>query len=257
MKKRILSALLVLMLCVTLSLSVSAYSWDDMPEFGNGFLYDGADLLTYPEEAELREKLDEVSDAYDVQIVVYTIASMNGGNIDFYLDALYDSQRFGYGANRDGVLLLVCMNPREYRILSNGYAGVAIDSGCIYDIGNMIVSDLSDGNYADAFHGFADECAYYLDGYVNGYPFDAGKTLLISLVIGVAVGLIVVFILKGQLKSVRRQDQARAYVKPGSMKITVSNDIFLYRNVTRTRKESSKSSGSGGGSARSRGGGSF
>lgn len=257
MKKRILSALLALMLCMSLTLAVSASYGVTGSGSGNEFLIDGADLLSDGEEAELRSRLAAVSDDFDAQIVVCTIASMNGGSVDFYLDELYDSRNFGYGANRDGVLLLVCMDPREYRILSNGYAGVAIDSAAIADIGEAIVSDLSDGNYADAFHGFSDECAYYLDGYVNGYPFDAGNSFLMSLIIGIAVGLIVVFILKGQLKSVHRQNRAHAYVKSGSMNITRSHDIFLYRNVTRTKKQSSNSSGSSGGSGRSRGGGSF
>ena len=229
------------------------------PELAGGFLFDEANLLSDSEEADLMEKLAQVSGDYNAQIVVYTIGSMNGGNIDSFVDYLYDSQNYGYGANRDGVLLLVCMDPREYRILSNGYAGVAIDPDAISNIGEAIVSDLSDGNYADAFHGFADECVYYLDGYLNGFPFNAGKSMLISLVIGVAAGVIVAFVLKGQLKSVHKQDRAHVYVKSDSMKVTVSNDIFLYRDVTRTKKESSNSSnsGSGGGSARSKGGGSF
>ena len=257
MKKRILSVLLALMLCACLTLSVSASYGTAAPGAGNEFLVDGADLLSDAEEAELRAKLAEISSNYEAQIVVYTMASAYGISVDSYLDEIYDSNYYGYGANRDGVLLLVCMDPREYRILSNGYAGVAIHSGTISDIGDVIVSDLSAGDYADAFHGFADECAYYLDGYLNGYPFDAGNTMLISLTVGIAIGLIVVFVLKGQLKSVQKQNRAHSYIKPDSMNIRLSNEVFLYRNITRTRKETSKSSGSGGGSARSRGGGSF
>jgi hypothetical protein len=82
---------------------------------------------------------------------------------------------------------------------------------------------------------------------------------MISLVIGIIAGLIVAFILKGQLKSVRKQDSARVYVKQDSLQITYARDIFLYRNVTCTKKQErveSTSSGSGS-TARSKGGGSF
>ena len=92
-----------------------------------------------------------------------------------------------------------------------------------------------------------------------GSPFKVGKNLVISLIIGILAGLLVAFILKGQLKSVRKQDSARVYVKKGSMQLNYSRDIFLYRNVTRTKKQErveSTSSGSGG-TARSKGGGSF
>ena len=218
-------------------------------------VYDEAELLNDPDELALEEKLADLSSKYDAQIVVCTIESMDGGDIDEFLGYLYDEMGFGYGENHDGVLLLVCMDPREYRILSNGFAGKAIDNGDIESIGDEIVSYLSDGDYTAAFDEFADQCDYYLDGYQNGFPFNAGKNLAICLIIGIAAGLIVAFVLKGQLKTVRKQNQASNYVKPGSMQVTVHNDFFLYRDVTRTKKESSSSSS--GGSSRSSGGGSF
>ena len=218
-------------------------------------VFDEADLLNDSEELALEEKLADLSGKYGAQIVVCTIESMDGGDIDEFLGYLYDEMEFGYGENHDGVLLLVCMDPREYRILSNGFAGEAIDSGDIDSIGDVIVSDLSDGNYAAAFDKFADQCDYYLDGHLNGFPFNAGKNLLICLIIGIVAGVVVAFVLKGQLKTVRKQNQANVHVKPGSMQVTVRNDFFLYRDVTRTKKESSNSSGSG--SSRSTGGGSF
>lgn len=219
-------------------------------------LYDEADLLTDSEEAALMGKLAAVSTGYEAQIVVVTIASMDGGNIDTYVDYVYDSMGFGYGENYDGVLLLLCLDPREYRILSNGFAGVAIDPDDISKISDEIVENLSGGDYAGAFDEFVDECAYYLDGHINGFPFNAGKSLAISLIVGVVIGLIVAFVLKGQLKSVHSQSRAQEYVKTGSMHVNLSNDMFLYRTVTRTKKQSSSSSGSGG-TARSKGGGSF
>ena len=228
----------------------------DTSEAETYYLYDEADLLTDGEEVVLTGKLQSISSTYQAQLVVCTIASMDGADIDRYLDYLYDTMGFGYGENHDGVLLLVCMDPREYRILSNGFAGVAIDGDAIDAMGDAFVSDLSDGNYAAAFTEFADQCVYYLDGHLNGFPFNFGKNLLISLVIGIAVGLIVTFILKGQLKTVRKQDQANVYVKQGSMNLTHQSDIYLYRTVSRSKRSSSSSSGSGG-TARSRGGGSF
>lgn len=227
----------------------------DVLEVEEYLVFDEADLLSDSEEITLTEKLMDVSHSYNAQILVATIDSMDGGDIDEFLELVYDEMGFGYGENHDGVLLLVCMDPREYRILSNGFAGEAIDSGDIDSIGDVIVSDLSDGNYAAAFDKFADQCDYYLDGHLNGFPFNAGKNLLICLIIGIVAGVVVALILKGQLKTVRKQNQANVYVKPGSMQVTVRNDFFLYRDVTRTKKESSNSSGSG--SSRSTGGGSF
>jgi uncharacterized protein len=229
-----------------------------MPE-NEQFLYDEADLLTDSEEVTLVEKLKDVSRACNAQLVVVTIASMDGGDIDSYVDYLYDSMGFGYGENHDGVLLLVCMDPREYRILSNGYAGSAIGPDQIDTLCDFMETYLPNGHYTSAFHSFSDQSGEFLEYYLMGSPFKVGKSLAISLIIGIIAGLIVAFILKGQLKSVRKQDQAHRYVKLDSMTVNIQYDIFLYRTVTRTKKQKrveSTSSGSGD-TARSKGGGSF
>ena len=231
-------------------------SEDGEPAEDNLLVWDEAELLNETEVAQLNSKLESISKKYKAEIRVVTLSSMDGGDIDEFLEYLYDESGFGYGENHDGVLLVVCMDPREYRILSNGFAGEAITSGDIDAIGEAFKSDLSDGNYADAFNTFADKCEYYLDGHINGFPFNTGKNLLICLGIGLVVALIVTGIWKGQLKSVRKQSAANAYVKAGTMQITQSGDFFMYRNVTKTQKQSSSSSGSSG-SSRSTGGGSF
>lgn len=231
-------------------------SEDGEPAEDNLLVWDEAELLNETEVAQLNSKLESISKKYKAEIRVVTLSSMDGGDIDEFLEYLYDESGFGYGENHDGVLLVVCMDPREYRILSNGFAGEAITSGDIDAIGEAFQSDLSDGNYADAFDTFADKCEYYLDGHINGFPFNTGKNLLICLGIGLVVALIVTGIWKGQLKSVRKQSAANAYVKAGTMQITQSGDFFMYRNVTKTQKQSSSSSGSSG-SSRSTGGGSF
>lgn len=246
MKRKLLTMLFVVMLCVSLTISASAASGADV--------YDEADLLTSAEEAQLAEKLSDIGEQFDAQIVVMTVSSADS-SIDTFVEDVYDSMNMGRGENRDGVLLLVCMDSREYRILSNGYAADAIGMDQIDAISEAIVSNLSDGEYADAFAAFADNCAYYLDGYLNGFPFQAGKNLVIAFIIGIVAGVVVAIVLKNQLKSVRQQKQANVYIKSGSMQLTTSRDLFLYREVSRTRKQSSNSSGSG--SSRNVGGGSF
>ena len=250
MKKKLFSTILVVMLALSMALSVSAAP--------KTFVLDDAGLLTQQEAAELSGTLSRLSDTYDAQIVVVTIPSAEGNDPDSIVEYFYDNMGIGYGENYDGVLLLVCMDPREYRILSNGYCAAAINTGAIDDIGNAIVNDLSGGDYAEAFEGIADKCEYYLDGYLNGFPFDFGISIGIALLIGVLVGQIVGKVLKGQLKTVHRVNQAKNYVKPGSMNLQTQNDVFLYRDIRRTPKpRDNNTRSSSGGSSRSVGGGSF
>ena len=229
------------------------------------FLYDDADLLTDTEEETLVAQLEKISHTYNTQLVIAALPSLGGSDIDDYVEYLYDSMGFGYGETKEGVLLLICMNPREYRIMSNGYAGVAIGPDQVDTLCDFMDMYLPNGYYVAAFNSFVDQCGEMLAYYEAGSPFQVGKNLAISLVIGLVVGLIVVFILKGKLKSVRKQHSAHVYVKQGSMHLSLQHDIFLYRNVTRTERQkreestssSSFSSSGSNGTARTKGGGSF
>lgn len=249
MTKKWISVLFALLLC--LSLSVTAFANEDpLPA-----LYDAADLLTDAEESALQSRMDAVSEAYKVQIVIATVETVGDDTMDDYAEFYYDIGNFGYGDNRDGVLLLVAMEESEYRILSNGLGADAISTGDIEDIGNTVASSLTAGDYADAFNIFVDECEYQIDGEINGFPFAFGRNLLICLVIGFVVAFLVTGSMKSKLKSVKKQQAAAEYTKPGSLQVTYSKDFFLYRVVNRQKKESSSSSSSG--SSRNVGGGKF
>lgn len=241
----------VLAFAFSLSLSLFAFA-SPVP----AFVSDGAELLTDEEEMKLEGRLREVSEAFGAQIAVVTEPTLNGAYIGNYAGLFYDDAGYGYGEERAGVLLLVSMeDPKECYILGNGFAAEAVDDYNIELILDEIVPDLTAGNYASSFSAFADECEYYLNAYVNGTPFQVGQSLAIALVIGLIVSFITVMVLKGQLKSVVRQNQANAYVRRGSLKLTQSGDYFLYRNVTRTAKpQNNDSTGSRGGSSRSGGG---
>ena len=253
--RKILCLISTLVLCICMvAAAPSAFAADTQ----RALLVDSADLLTEREQLQLQNKLEQISRTYDTEIVIITVDDMGGMSADDFVEYLYDSLNYGYGSSRDGVMLMVSMAERDYRILSNGRAAKAIDDDAIENIGDKIVDDLGDGDYARAFDKFADRCAYYLDGYINGFPFPVARNLLIALVIGAVVGLIVVLILRGQLKTVKKKYLASDYVKAGSMKVTAAYDMYLYRNVTRRAKpQDSSGSGSRSGSSRHVGGGKF
>ena len=65
------------------------------------------------------------------------------------------------------------------------------------------------------------------------------QLLLISIIIGIAIGFITVSVMKSQLRSVRRQSGAANYLNAGSLELRVSRERFLYENTTRTPKAKS------------------
>ncbi|MGN0687385.1 MAG: hypothetical protein ACI4KA_04685 [Oscillospiraceae bacterium] len=61
---------------------------------------------------------------------------------------------------------------------------------------------------------------------------DAGA-VVIGAVVGIIIAVVVMLCLKGQLKSVHFQHAARSYIKDG-LKLTCSDDIYLYKKVEKT-----------------------
>lgn len=249
--KKILSFLLVLLLCVCLTPTVSA------DEALAPYVWDEAGVLSDAEEAELWNKLEQISDRYGAQIAVSIWSELDLGSIDENAEYEYDLWNYGVGADDSGVLLFIALDVREYRILCNGDAAAAITQADSQTISDAIQSDLAAGEYAAAVDTFADECAYYLDGAANGFAFDVSGNLVTALIIGVIVGVIVALALKGQLKSVHRQDRATNYVKPGSMHLTQSGDFFMYRRLSRVAKPQNNHSSGSSRSSRHMSGGSF
>ena len=57
-----------------------------------------------------------------------------------------------------------------------------------------------------------------------------------SVVIGVIVALVVVSVMRGKLKTVKRQNYASDYRIAGSFRLTKQADFFLYSTVTKIAK---------------------
>lgn len=202
---------------------------------------DRAELLSQMERSLLESQLEQVSQNHDIDIVVLTVDSLDGKSAMNYADDYYDDS--GYAD--DGVLLLVCMGSRQWWIST---AGKCINTLKVTGFEEDLVADLSTGNYYDAFVGFAQEC----DRQMAVSPM----AVLVCVLIGAAVGLVVVLVMKGRMKTVRGQPGADSYVSNGQLCLTGQSDIFLYQTVTRRPKPQSSSGGSHiGSSGRSHGGG--
>ena len=217
-------------------------------------LLDEAELLSSSEAKKLLEKLDETSKELKFDIIIVTMDDFGGGNVERFTEDFYDSV---YGSGRNGVILLVSMEDRDWCISGNAEGKDIFTSANNEAIADAITPYLAEGEYADAFNEFVDQCVYYIDGERNGYPFDSTTSLLVALVAGLLVAAIATGIMKGQLKSVRMQRAAQNYMKPGSMQLTYANDFYLYRTVDRTRRANDSSSGSGGSGSHSTSSGKF
>jgi uncharacterized protein len=204
--------------------------------------------------------LSQISNRLQLTVAATTVHTLDNEDIDNYTAHYYRNADYAYA---DGVLLLVAMEEREWYIYTTGDAYDYLTDAALDDIEDAIVPFLSAGNYFDAFRAYAELCDKYLtmgqEGNVYRGSFPVGENLLIALVLGVGVGLIVVTYMKSQLKTVRPRREAHEYTRPGSMNVTTSRDLYLYRTVHRRPKpkDSGSSGGRSGGSRSGGRGGSF
>ncbi len=239
--RKIISVLTLCVLLLSLALPASAA--------GSNRLVDEAELLSSGERNALAATLDEVSDRWNVDVAVVTVDSLGRKSAMAYADDFYDAR---YGSS--GILLLVSMEDRDWAISTAGSCIRTFTDAGLDHIADQIVPKLSDGEYYEAFSLFAELCDDFLRQGSTGNPYDSdnlpkgsfqfGITLLVCLGIGLVAALIVTGIMRGQLKSVRKQTAATNYLLPGSLQVTEARDLFLYRNVTRQLKPQSSSSSS-------------
>lgn len=276
MKRNVISLLLVLLILVGLSLNVSAVS--DL-----ALVVDNAGLLSTQEQAALEDKARSLGTEYGMDIVILTVDRLDGKRPQNYADDYYDNH--GYGDN--GILFLLAMEERDWYISTCGDAIYALTDYGIQKLGDTVIPYLSDGDYYNGFDAYLNALPYYLESFqsgaaVDGYADYSGDyyhgdqetivhsqqkrspNILLSLVIGVVVAAVSVLIMRASMNTKRIQYSASDYMNPGSFHLRTQQDIFLYSNVTKVRRqENNNSSGGGGGgssvhtssSGRSHGGG--
>ena len=261
-KKKIWCCLFSLLWIFVLIFPVMASEIPDIPtERQKPLLVDEAGLLSEEESSTLINKLEEISQRQENEVAVVTVNSLEGKTAEAYADDYYDYNGYGYGENDDGLLLLVSMGEREWAVTTYGYCHTVAftDAGLDY-ISSEFRRKLSSGEYAKAFDCFADLCDDFLTQAATGEPYDVdnmpkGKVSPFWLYTDLVVAFFISFgIVKGKarnLKSVKKQESAKAYERSGSLSLRRSTDSFVNRIVTQKtiRNEKNSSSGSSGGSS--------
>ncbi len=233
---------------------------------GVPLLVDDANLLTEEQFSYLNYLLEEVSKKHNATVAIVTKNGITG-TVESYTDDYYDYNGYGVGTNHDGCMFLIDMNSRRFHISTTGNGIQALTDYGMQEMDDEMTPYLRNGQSYEAFRIFVSKADDYYTQYENGTPYDnpfyrpdsespslerdgapgVGAGVL-SGVIGFLASLIGVGGMKSKLKSVRYQPAANSYVRDNSMDMVISEDNFLYSNVTQTRRET-ESRGGGGGSS--------
>ena len=228
-------------------------------------LADQEELLTTEEQEELLARLDEISELQQCDVVIVTVASIEGKTATEYADDYFDYQGYGYGEKSDGILLLVGMKERVWAISTHGSLGISAftDAGLDY-IKEDVQFQLKLDNYAKAFRTFASLCDQFLTAAHKGKPYDVGNLPIKHASPSILIFLFPIGILimawksrskKRSLKSVVKKTGAISYKVPNSLHLWVDEDRITGSHVTkRKRSEESRDRGGSSGSGGSSGG---
>lgn len=234
MKKLVNFFIPVLLCLVFIAMPVCA---DHESPYSN--VVDSAELINNDEK--LQERLESIGEKYDMDIVIVTVDSLGIKTATAFADDFYDYNDY----SDDGILFLLSMEDRDWAISTKGRGIKIFTDSKQSDIFSAMKHDLANNDFDDAFDIFAQNCEEIL---INSKRTRYIMIFGIAVVVGLIAALITVFIMKGQLKSVRYERNAGHYLKNNSINLTQNYDIFLYKTLSKSKRESSSSS-SGGGSS--------
>lgn len=275
MRKRFAFCLLLtLLLCLCLAPVASAA--EDV-----GHVQDTAGILTSDEVRALEERAAALSQEYHCGIYIVTVPdyrSLNGSGVGECAEGIYSYYDLGYGPGRDGLLLLLSMNDRDYALTSYGEYGYY----WFGDHNKELVEEafLARFRYDDWYGGFSAYLNHAEDilktaaanglsleqedqtvsgiAYGDRYRYGVTGRLPVGAKVGITVGapcliaLLVCSLFRAQMKTAKLRTTAEEYVVPGSAALRIKEDRFVNRTQTRVPIQTNSGGRGGGG-----GGGGF
>ena len=260
MKIRARALLLVLVLALVFCVNAAAA---EQAGAQLNYVTDAAGLLNESETARLERMAEAVSKKYGVGVYVVTVEDFrdyNAGGVYKATYTIYHKYTLGEGANRDGILLLLSMDDRDWAMFCYGArCEYAFNSYGQEQLEKVFLDRFGESDWYGGFENYIKECSVYLKKAADGKPVRASALLACLIVAGLALlaaGVIVAVIWE-KMNSVAVKMTANAYIS-GSLQLTEQTDRFTHKTTSTRRIErssssesSSRSESGGGGSGRS------
>ena len=211
-----------------------------------GGAVDDAGLLSAEDLGRLAAYAKQISEAYDVDVAIYTSEALDGDNVYDHAEKHYE----GAGYGEDGILLVLAMETRDMTMYTSGAVIEMFSDSALEQIDEAIKGDFSNGQYFEGFNRFLERVESHFK-MLNRSAFERAMSKMpLSLIVALIVALIGMGILKKGMRTAVRQRGAKQYARAGSLKMRKSQDLFLYRTTVRKKIQSSSGGSSGGGSTK-------
>lgn len=169
-----------------------------------GRVVDEARILPASAVADLESKLADLESRSGIQLVVATVSSLDGQEIEPYANALFRTWKLGDKTKNNGVLLLVAPNQKRVRIeVGYGLEGTLTDALSKVIIANAIAPRFKTGDFAGGITRGVDDIIIVLTTdssewqqrpslRVDSEPASAPVNWLVIVVIIAVIGLMIV-----------------------------------------------------------------
>jgi len=227
-----------------------------------GYVFDTVPLLGDGEWNRLENMAETVSTRYGCGVYIVTVddyKEYGTGDVFDVATQIYhdDDIGFGVGAGRDGIMLLLSMDNRDWSMFVYGEnAEYAFNSYGQEQLEDIFLANFADNDWYGGFSNYIETCGEYLAKAEAGKPVRSNPLWGIGLSAGLSclVALAVCMVMKRKMKTARQKIEADAYISDSGLMLTASHDHYTHTTETSRKIEnrsSSRSSGDGNGSGRS------
>jgi len=135
-----------------------------------GRVVDQAGILTAASRTDIEAKAKSLEDKSGIQLVVATVKSLNGGDIETYANQLFRFWKIGEAKKNNGVLLLVAPTERKVRIeVGYGLEGTLTDALSSVIISSAIVPRFKANDFSGGIERGVDGIISVLSGDTAGW----------------------------------------------------------------------------------------
>jgi uncharacterized protein len=148
---------------LVLCLASLAFALDFPPLTGR--VVDQANIMTAQSRTDLETKLKELEDKSSIQLVVATVKSLQGSDVETYANGLFRTWKLGEAKKNNGVLLLIAPAEHKVRIeVGYGLEGTLTDALSSVIISSSIVPRFKAGDFSGGIQRGVDGIVSVLSG---------------------------------------------------------------------------------------------
>lgn len=226
------------------------------------YVFDISDILSFDEWEELEYRAKALSQLHNCGIYFVLVDDYTEYGNEHVYNATYEfyhNNQLGIGDGRDGIIVLLSMNERDYAMFVYGeYAEYAFNEYGQLMLEEAFLGDFGENDWYSGISHYLDKCDEYLINAEDGNPVRQSNLSSIAIVVGVSclISGIVCLVLKRKMKTVYQKVEANEYITSAGLNLTNQYDRYTHTTERRVKIEKKSSSGSSGSISHSGGGGS-